>query len=126
MSLPITVTDVGRNLYRDASKGAANPIVKYVALGSSSTPPTTGDIKLGAEIFRKAVTSYTNGATGEIIINMYLSQSDLPGTTVQEIGFIAGSSANTNPNTGVLLAHGLYNHTHGIESITFALDLQVS
>jgi hypothetical protein len=122
----ITITDAGRNLYRDASKGAAVPIVKYVALGSSATAPTTGDIKLGAEIFRKAVTSYVNGATGEVIVNMYLSQSDLPGTTVQEIGFISGSGANTNPNTGVLLAHGLYNHTHGVESITFALDFQVT
>jgi hypothetical protein len=122
----ITITDAGRNLYRDAMKGTVVPIVKYVALGSSATTPTTGDIKLGAEIFRKAVTSYVNGATGEVIVNMYLSQSDLPGTTVQEIGFISGSGANINPNTGVLLAHGLYNHTHGVESITFALDFQVT
>ena len=122
----ITITDAGRNLLRDSLKGATNPLVKYVALGSSSTAPTTGDIKLGAEIWRKAVTSYTNGTTGEVFINMYLSQSDLAGTTVQEIGFFGGSGATINPNTGVLLAHGLYNHTHGVESITFALDLQVS
>ncbi len=122
----IVITDAGRNLLRDSLKGATNPLVKYVALGSSSTAPTTGDIKLGAEIWRKAVTSYVNGITGELIVNMYLSQTDLAGTTVAEIGFFGGSGANTNPNTGVLLAHGLYAHTHGVESITFSLDLQFS
>jgi hypothetical protein len=122
----ITITNAGRNLLRDSMKGATTSVIKYVALGSSSTAPAIGDIKLGAEIFRKAVTSYVNGATGEVFINMYLSQSDLAGTTVQEIGFFGGSAATAIANTGVLLAHGLYSHTHGVESITFSLDFLMS
>jgi len=123
----ITITDAGRNLLRDSLKGATNPLIKYVAFGSSSTAPTTGDIKLGSEIYRKAITSYTNGATGEVFINLYLAPSDLAGTTVAEIGFFGGSGANVNPNTGVLLAHGLYSHTKvSTESIQFVLDFTMS
>jgi len=126
--MPIaTVTDAGRNLYRDGSKGTQNPIIKYVALGSSSTTPVAGDTKLGAEIFRKAVTSYTNGVTGEVFINMYLSQNDIPNVPISEIGFIGGATAKATPNTGVLLARGLYSHTHAAtESITFVLDFQIT
>jgi hypothetical protein len=120
----IQVTDAGANLYRDSSKGSSVPKITYVALGTSTTSPTAADTKLGNEVFRKAVTSYTNGATGEILINMYLAPTDAIGDDIEEVGFFGGSSASSAANTGVLLARGLYHHNAktSLESIQFQLD----
>jgi hypothetical protein len=119
----ITITNAGRNLRRDGMAGANNPKITYVALGTSNTPASVSDTKLGNETFRKKVSSYTNGSTGEILINMYLSDSDAIGVGIQEVGFFGGSTASSTPNSGVLLARGLYTHTKtNVESITFQLD----
>ena len=124
----ITITNDGLNLLRDSLKGANNPLVTYVALGTSSTAPTAGDHTLGAETFRKRVTSYTNGAlTGELLVNMYLGPGDDVGANIQEVGFFGGNLATSALNSGVLLAHGLYAHNPkgNTESIQFQLDLTV-
>jgi hypothetical protein len=123
----ITITNAGLNMLRDAMSGASNPLITYVALGTSSTPASAGDTRLGAETFRKRVTSYANGVNpGEIIINMYLSDTDAVGTGIQEVGFFGGNAATSNPNTGVLLARGPYTHTKtDSESITLQLDFQL-
>ena len=120
----IQITNAGSNLYRDSSSGASVPKITYVALGTSTTSPTAADTKLGAEVFRKAVTSYTNGTTGEILINMYLAPLDSVGTDIEEVGFFGGTSPTGTANTGVLLARGLWHHSPktNLESITFSLD----
>src|SRR5258708_13913599 len=108
----ITITSDGINLLRDSMKGASNPLIKYVALGTGSNPPTVSDHTLQAEAWRKAVTSYTNGASvGEILINCYIAPSDAIGIAATEIGFFGGANATSSPNTGVLLARGLYSHS---------------
>lgn len=120
----IQITDVGSNLYRDSAKGSSVPKITYVALGTSTTSPTAADTKLSAEVFRKAVTSYTNGSTGEVFINMYLGPLDAVGDDIEEVGFFGGTSATGTANTGVLLARGLWHHNPktNLESITFQLD----
>ncbi|SRR6266571_9050753 len=122
----ITITNSGLNLLRDGVSGANTPKITYVALGTSSTAPAATDTQLGAESFRKAVTSYTNGAsTGEVLINMYLGPGDDVGDSIAEVGFFGGNATGT-ANSGVLLAHGLYSHTKlGTESIQFQLDLTI-
>lgn len=124
----ITITNDGLNLIRDGLKAGNNPKITYVALGTSSTAPAAGDHTLGAETFRKAVTSFTNGASnGEVLINMYLAPGDAVGNNIQEVGFFGGSGATNSANTGVLLAHGLYAHNPktAVESIQFQLDFTV-
>jgi hypothetical protein len=122
----ITITDVGRNMLRDALRGASTPLIAYVALGTDNTAPSGANTMLGAEVFRKSVTSYSAGATGEVLINMYLAPTDSVGTGIQEVGFFGGSSATSAANSGVLLARGLYSHSHvNTESIIFQLDLQL-
>jgi hypothetical protein len=122
----ITITDAGKNMMRDATSGAQNPKITYVALGTSSATPAAGDTQLGAEVFRKAVTSYTNGSTGVIVISIYLSPTDAVGISIQEVGFFGGNATKT-ANSGTLLAHGLYAHTHiGTESIQFPLTFTIS
>jgi hypothetical protein len=120
----IQVTDAGANLYRDSSKGSSVPKITYVALGTSTTSPTAADTKLGNEVYRKAVTSFTNGSAGEIFINMYLGPLDAVGDDIEEVGFFGGSSATSSANTGVLLARGLWHHNPktNLESIQFQLD----
>jgi hypothetical protein len=125
----IIITDDGRNLLRDSMAGNSNPLIAYVALGTSNTSPTNSDHRLGNEIFRKQVTSYSNGVNaGEILINMYLSPTDAVGDNIQEVGFFGGSTASSTPNSGVLLARGLYNHSNkqSTESIQFQLDFSLS
>lgn len=120
----ITKTTVGLNLLRDSWSGAQNPKITYVALGSSSTAPTVNDTQLNAETFRKKVTSYTQGATGEELINLYLSPTDAVGLDIEEVGFFAGASASGTRNSGVLVAHGLYSHANKLstESIQIQFD----
>lgn len=119
----ITVTSAAKNLIRTGSW-----LPTYVAVGTSSTAPTTADTQLGAESFRKAVTTYTNGATGEVLISMYMAPSDDVGDNIQEVGFFGGASASSLPNSGVLIAHGLYSHASkaNTESIQFTLDMTIS
>lgn len=123
-TFPITKTTAWLNLTRDGDSGANNPKITYVALGNGTTAPTAGDTQLASETFRKAVTSYTNGGTGELLVSMYLGPSDLVGGDIEEVGFFGGSSATTTPNSGILLARGLWSHPSksNSESITFTLD----
>lgn len=124
----ITITNAGLNLLRDALNGNNTAKITYVALGTSNTTPTAGDTQLGNEVFRKAVTSYTNGASnGEVLINMYLAPNDAVGDNIQEVGFFGGSTATGTANSGILLAHGLYSHIpkQNTESIQFQLDFTV-
>lgn len=116
------------NLKRDGSAGANNPKITYVALGSGSSTPTPANTQLDNEIFRKAVTSYTNGATGEILISMYLGPTDAVNVDIEEVGFFAGNSATNALNSGVLVARGLWSHNPktGVESIVFQLDEVIS
>lgn len=120
----LTMTNVGRNLIRDALAGLASPKITYVAVGAGTTPPAATDTQLQNEFFRKPVTTYTNGTNpGEIIIALYLAPGDAVGQNVQEFGFFGGSATSAF-NTGTLLARGLYAHPskENSVSIQFVLD----
>lgn len=116
------------NLTRDGSSGANNPKITYVALGTGTNAPTIGDTQLQTEVFRKAVTSYTNGGTGEVIVSMYLGPNDAIGADIEEVGFFGGNAATSALNSGILLARGLWSHNPktGVESIVFQIDETVS
>lgn len=122
-----TLTNAGKNLLRDARRGLVTDIsIKYVAVGTSSTAPAATDTQLGAEVFRKALTSSSNGApAGEGVFTLYLSPQDVVGTAIAEVGWFAGSSASGTANSGVLIARGLYSHTKTNQesiNIPFTLD----
>ncbi len=123
----IVITDNGRNLFRDSLSAAQNIKISYVALGSGTTAPTTGDTQLAAETFRKRVTSYTNGTVGVINIALYLTPTDAVGKDIEEVAFFGGN-ATVTPNSGVMLARGLFSHPvkTNLESITFTLNFVVS
>lgn len=124
----IVITTDGLNLFRNGVSGADNPLISYVALGTSSTPPTINDHTLGHEVFRKAVASYVVGGAGEILVTMFLGDTDAVGLSTYEVGFFGGKTASASANTGVLVAHGLYTMTGktNTESFQFTIDLVFS
>lgn len=123
-----TVTNAGVNLLRDSMRGVTtNTQILYVAVGTSSTAPAATDTQLGAEVFRKALTSSADGVSaGEGVFTLYLSPQDTVGTVIAEVGWFAGSSASGTANSGVLVARALYSHTKtNSESINLSFDLTV-
>lgn len=126
--IAMTKTTEWANLMRDGISGADNPKATYVAIGSGTNAPTSGDTQLQTETFRKAVTSYTTGGTGELFISVFLGPSDAVGFDIEEVALYGGSSATTTPNSGRMIARGLWSHPgkSGSESITLTLDASVS
>ena len=123
-TITLQKTDVGRNLFRDGAKGANNPLIKFFAIGTGNSSPTTANTRLDTEVFRKAITTYTNGTTGEVLVDVYVAPTDAVGVVIAEVGIFGGSSASSTANSGVLLARGLYSHTKtNTESILLRLDL---
>ena len=124
----ITKTTVGLQLLRDGESGANSPIITYFAIGTSATSPAASDTKLGAEVFRKKITTYANGSSpGEIIISGQLAGGDAVGVNIAEVGFFGGNASSVK-DSGVLIAHGLYSHPNkqNNETITFTLDQTIS
>src|SRR5260370_42620226 len=121
-TISYTYTNAGHNLFRDSTKGAANPAITYVALGTGTNAPTTGDHTLQTEVFRKKVSSYTNGTNpGEVHIDLYLGPGDIVNGAIAEVAFFGGNASST-ANSGTMLCRGLYSppHTHtAAESIQF-------
>lgn len=127
-TIAMTKTTGWLNSTRDGMSGADNPKITYIAIGSGTNAPSSSDTQLQAETFRKAVTTYTSGGTGELLVSLFLGPSDAVGYDIEEVGAFAGNAATTTPNSGVLIARGLWSHPSksGSESITLTLDLSVS
>lgn len=124
----LTVTNAAFNLVRDRLNGASSTSLKitYVAIGTGTQGTPATATQLAAEVFRKPIASYANGAAvGEGLINGYLSPQDSVGTAITEVGFFAGNASAT-ANSGTLLFYGLYSHTHtNAESIQLQADSTV-
>lgn len=124
--ITLTKTDVGRNLFRDAAHGIKLPTITYFALGDGNLTPSADNTRLQHEMFRKNITSFANGVTGELIINVYVAPSDAVGINIAEVGVFATTSATSDANTGLLVGRGLYSHPNKLntESIVLQLSLQ--
>lgn len=122
----MTVTDAGLNMHRDSDKGTGSAKVLYCALGTGSTPPTAADTALVSEAYRKAITTYANGASpGASVISAYIGPEEAVGVNIAEVGFFVGAASST-ANSGTLLVRGLLSPSHtktAAESIVFQLDL---
>lgn len=102
------ITDAGRNLLRDALDGTvADCAIKYLAWGDGTAAPTAGDVALGHELGRKAVTKQQVGAAGQITTTVYLAPFEA-NVQIQELGWFAGAGATAAAVSGVLVARVLY------------------
>lgn len=127
-TIAMTKTNSWLNVTADGYAGLDSAKITYIAIGSGTTAPSSGDTQLQTETFRKAVTTYTRGGTGELLVSLFLGPSDAVGYDIEEVGAYAGNAATATPNSGVLIARGLWSHPSksGSESITLTLDLSAS
>jgi hypothetical protein len=108
----VTITDGGLDLYALAARSFIDARVKYVAVGTDNTSPSSSDTTLGAEVFRKALTAGDDGvSTGESIFTLYLSPQDAVGVAIAEVGWFGGDDATATADTGTLIGRGLYSHS---------------
>lgn len=124
--IPLTFTNDGHNLFRNGATGADNPKIKYFAMGTGTNAPTVNDHTLQAEVFRKAVTSFTNGSNvGEALINVYVAPGDAVGVNIQEVAVFGGNTATSAANSGVMLGRALWSHNPktNMESLQLQLDI---
>lgn len=103
------ITDAGRNLLRDALDGTvADCAIKYLAWGNGAVAPAPGDVALGNELGRKAVTKQQTGTAGVLTTTVYLAPFEA-NVQIQELGWFAGAGAGAAAGSGVLVARVLYS-----------------
>lgn len=102
------IADAGRNLLRDALDGTvADCAIKYMAWGDGAVAPAPGDVALGHELGRKAVTKQQTGTAGVLTTTVYLAPYEAL-AQIQELGWFAGAGAGAAAGSGVLVARVLY------------------
>lgn len=80
--------------------------------------PAVANTALYNETFRKAVTSYTEGAAGVLTTTCYISPSEATGYIAQ-IGFFGGATATATVDSGTLYSLvNYYRNKTNVESIT--------
>ncbi|MHB1651384.1 MAG: hypothetical protein ACYCVD_02770 [Desulfitobacteriaceae bacterium] len=106
------LTDVGLNMLRDMLSGAITDAqIKYVGLGNSATAPANTDTQLGAEQFRKVVTSRNTDpvTAGKLYTELYIADTEANAFKCEEIGWFAGVGATATASTGIMIARILYS-----------------
>lgn len=96
----------------------------YVALGTSSTAPTTADLRLGAEAARRRFDIRERAIGNSALFYAYFPNSTIP-TSIQEMG-VFGYGATDTVNTGQLFAHVLIAISVGANvdlSVTYVLEV---
>lgn len=105
------LTDAGLNMIRDMLSGTITDAqIKYVALGNSATAPVNTNVQLGAEQFRKIVTSRNADpvTAGKLYTELYIADTEANAFKCEEIGWFAGAAAGATANTGIMIARILY------------------
>ncbi len=89
------LTLAGRNLIRDALRGAGGPYaITHVAVGTGTTTPTFGDVALQAEVYRAAATKVVVDS-GKLTIHLYLPSTAANGFSLAEAGLFTAASGGT-------------------------------
>lgn len=104
------ITNAGLSLLAAALAGD-DAEIRYVAVGSNGDDTLDSATQLGAEEYRKAVTSQNAIGTGAIDTSIVLNPPEAVGFEINEIGWFAGADATGDPDTGVLVARVLYQRT---------------
>ena len=109
ISLHNTIHSAGRTMLRNVLSGTVTDgQLKYLALGSSNASISVGDTTLGAETFRKAITSQSNFSAFELLSSTTILDTEANGQ-IEEIGIFAGSTASATANTGIMVSRILYS-----------------
>lgn len=114
------ITNKGKELLaKSLADSSLDTEIKYIAIGDNATAPAVGDIALGNERFRKAVTKQEYQGSNAMLTTVYIAPYEA-NFAIQEIGWFAGSSATATAGSGALVARVLYARTKtSTESIQF-------
>jgi hypothetical protein len=82
--------------------------IKYLALGTSNTPVTVLDTKLGVEIFRTPIAAQSITAKGELTTE-FIVLYNVAGGQIEEIGIFGGSTATSTADSGTLISRILWS-----------------
>lgn len=128
MPTTILLSNDGHNLIRDSAHGIDRFIITHFELGSSNAAVNLADHALHNPQYRRAITSFQNGAAiGEILINVYIPGGDAVGLNVQELAVYGGNAATLNLSTGVMIGRVLWvpstNPKTALVSEQLTLDL---
>jgi len=106
-----------------SSTGANAGKISHCAVGSNTTAPANGDIKLGTETYRNAIASLTS--TGAVVYATgFFSASEAIGTHREAGIFINGSGT---VDSGTLLSHVAINLTKtGTQTLTLDWTLTLT
>lgn len=102
------LTDVGLTALVGALKGI-DAEIKYLAWGSSSTPPAAGDVKLGDEFGRKQITLQEPGTVGVLVTTTYVAPFEANTPKVEELAWFAGVDATATKDSGTMVGRVLYS-----------------
>lgn len=108
MATGVTVTDDGLEWIGDKTldqDSTDDEKVRYVAVGTDSTTPASGDTQLGTEIHRQIADFNESNATGgyDAVITVSGGTEVDPGTTITELGIFAGTDTDDGTNEGTLI-----------------------
>ena len=98
------LTEAYRNGVLGHIAGVSSPLdleIKYLAVGTDSTPATAQDTALGAEIFRSVPTAKT--VVGTYTQTFWVLTTAQANDTLREIGVFIGDASST-PNSGTLMS----------------------
>lgn len=84
--------------------------IKFIAIGTDSTPLNDNDTQLGNEIFRSQFLTSDNDAVGQFTTTFAILDNEAVATW-EEIGIFCGDSATSSTNTGIMLSRILFNRT---------------
>lgn len=94
------------------SQYVTNFNIKYMAFGTSDTAVANDNTRLSWEVYRVTPTlnSYRSD-TGQVTTLFTLTENEINGTNIEEIGIFCGDSATNTEDTGLLLSRILWKHT---------------
>ncbi len=97
----------------------------YQAIGTSTTAPAAGDLKLTVEAARKAITSRTRSGN-EVTFSTFFTAAEST-YNIKEAGVFGHSTASASANTGVLFSHWLvsFDNSGGVYDITIDYILTI-
>lgn len=112
------ITDAGLDMVRNAFNGELTSTeIRYLAVGTSATTPSTTQTQLVAEIFRTPFIASTKPATGQLEKTAVILETEAV-ANIREIGIFAGSTATTTSNSGIMVSRVLYSRNKtNLESI---------
>ena len=128
------IPTVDLNMLRNAYYGDVTDCqIKYMGLGSDDgtiLPLAITNTTLGAETFRKILTSRSKPANGQIKTTVYIAPAEATFAligSIKEIGWFSGVGAVIGFNTGILSSRIFYSRNKtSIESIQVERTLTIS